>query len=171
MLKSLINLTAVAIIAFWIGVITARYPLVWEILGPSAQLPQEANCTQQPTDSQSAKPAESIALSPTTPLADTPAPTSSLLPQPVGYAPASPTAQNQSAQMQMTTKNSSPPPPGLVPVPGNLFIVNDASPPAETPPAVRRLPPVCQVAPLNAGRYAAEYPQSPIPIYPHTGLR
>lgn len=165
MLKILPALGAVAVIAFSIGFNTARYPIVWEMVGPAANMPEESNSSEPIEASQSVKPVEPIVTVPSD--------------NPVG----SPSADNfqdkpvnseslqtnvQALPASANSDEFSPPMTRLVPVPSSLFIGNGGQ--AEDQyPAVQRLPPVNQVAPIPAGRYAAEYPQSPISMYPSTG--
>jgi len=160
--KILPALGAVAIIAFSIGFNTARYPIVWEMVGPSAHLPQESNSSEPATASQPTIPAEPIASVPS----DNPA----LTPPAESHPPAAIFSEQAFlVKAEPAAAESSPPMTNLVPVPNNLFIGNGRQPAGQYPP-VRRLPPVYQTAPMPAGRYAAEYPHSPMPIYPSTGI-
>jgi hypothetical protein len=179
MLKILPALGTVAIIAFSIGYNTARYPSVWEMVGPSAHLPEESSSTDASTVTQSEK-----AVNPATS-----APGAN--PHPILSVDNS--LQRDTGIEIRATENSVPegimgedgspepnlviagppgtPPPAtrLVPVPDNIFM-SDSERAAEQYPDVQRLPPVYQASPIPAGHYAAEYPQSPIPIYPSTGI-
>ena len=159
--KILPAFVALAVIAFSIGFNTVRYPIVWEMVGPSAHLPEESSSSESETAPQSTKPAESIASAPS----ENPLRTPSTENQSPGTLFSE---QAVVVKAEPARAESSPPMTHLVPVPSNLFIGNGTQP-AEQNPSVQRLPPVYQVAPMPAGRYAAEYPQSPITIYPSTG--
>jgi hypothetical protein len=159
--KILPALGAVAIIAFSIGIYTSRFPIVCEMVGMSAHLPAESGNSGPVSAPQSTKPVEPIASIPS----DNPVPAASAETQSPG------TIFSEQAiliKAEPAGAESSPPMTNLVPVPSNLFIGNGAQS-AEQYSSVQRLPPVYQVAPMPAGRYAAEYPQSPITIYPSTG--
>ena len=159
--KILPALVAVAVIAFSIGFNTVRYPIVWEMVGPSAHLPEESSSSEPEMAPQSTKPAESIASIPN----DNPL----LAPSTETQLPATIfSEQAVVVKAEPAGAESSPPMTHLVPVPSNLFIGNGRQP-TEQYPIVQRLPPVYQAAPIPAGRYAAEYPHSPIIIYPSTG--
>ena len=151
--KTLPALVVVAVIAFSIGFNTARYPIVWEMVGASAHLPEESGGSEAATAPQPAKADEVIASIPS----DNPDPhtvfsdqAAAVKPEPVGV-------------------ESYPPIMQLVPVPSSLFNGNGLQD-GEQYSGVRRLPPVYEAAPIPAGRYAAEYPQSPVTIYPSTGI-
>jgi hypothetical protein len=139
-----------------------QYPIVWEMVGPSAHLTEEAGCSKPEMAPQSTKPAESIASasSDNPPLALS---SESQLPGTIF------TEQAIVVKADPAAAASSPPITHLVPVPSNLFMGNGTQPGTQNP-SVQRLPPVYPAAPMPAGRYAAEYPQSPITIYPSTGI-
>jgi hypothetical protein len=160
--KALPAIAAVAVIAFSIGFNTARYPIVWEMAGAPGHLPEESGGCGEATAPQSAKTDEVIA--------SIPSDNSALTPSLEGQA--SPTVFSDQATVVKAEPAGIASPPEfvqLVPVPGNLF--NDSSSQGgDQYPGVRRLPPVYEAAPIPAGRYAAEYPQSPVTIYPSTGI-
>ncbi len=169
--KILPALGVVAIIAFSIGFNTLRFPIVWEMVGPSAHLPEDTNIAERAAGSesapasQSAQPAEPIASAPRentvlTSSADVPG---GLLVSTENTLPGTQAFQAQAGLAESARQTAK-----LVPVPSNLFIGNGTPPPEQY--RVERLPPVYQSVAIPAGRYAAEYPQSPIPIYPSTGL-
>ncbi len=160
--KTLPALVAVAIIAFSIGFNTARYPIVWEMVGPSAHLPEESGGSEAATAPQSAKTDELIASIPS----DNPAPALSAQAQAQAAV-----FSDQAVVVRAEPAGAESPPlmTNLVPVPSDLF--NDyGSRDGKQYPQVRRLPPIYEAAPIPAGRYAAEYPQSPVTIYPSTGV-
>jgi hypothetical protein len=160
--KTLPVLVVVAIIAFSIGFNAARYPSVWEMVGPSAQLPEESGGSEAATVPQPAKADELTASIPS----DNPART----PSTEAQAPAAFFSEQTAAvKAEPAGAESSPPMTNLVPVPSDLFNGN-GSQSGEQYSGVQRLPPVYEAAPIPAGRYAAEYPQSPITIYPSTGI-
>jgi len=167
--KFLAAVGATAIIAFSIGFNMARYPIVWEMVGPSAHLPEGSNQLEAEISSQPIKPAELISVSPTETSAPTPF-TENSRQRPTSKDSAQ--TERELLAGAPLAKNTEPSQPlgRLVSVPGELFLVNDRQA-TEASPAVQRLPPVYQAAPITAGRYAAEYPQSPIPIYPSTGMK
>ncbi len=77
--KTLPALVAVAVIAFSIGFNTARYPIVWDMVGASAHLPEEAGGSEAAAAPQPAKADELIASIPSdnpalTPSAETQGP-------------------------------------------------------------------------------------------------
>jgi hypothetical protein len=160
--KTLPALVAVAIIAFSIGFNAARYPIVWEMVGPPAHVAEESGGAEAAAAPQSVKADELITSIPR----DNPAPTSSVEAQ----LPAT-VCSDQAVGVRAETASveSSAPMTNLVPVPSNLFNVN-GSQLGEGYSGVRRLPPVYEAAPIPAGRYATEYPQSPVTIYPSTGI-
>lgn len=160
--KTLPIIAAVAVIAFSIGFNVARYPTVWEMVDTAACVSAGSVCAESATTLKPAKTDESAASTASdnpagTPLAESKIPDSvlpdrfvSIKAEPAGADPSRPSMN-------------------LVPVPGDL--VNDnGSQSGELFPGVQRLPPVYETAPIPAGRYADEYPQSPIPIYPNTGM-
>jgi hypothetical protein len=179
MLKILPALGAVAIIAFSIGYNTARYPIVWEMVGQSAHLPEESSSTDASTVTQSEKPANPVASAP----GANPLPILSVDNSLQRHADGEiRPAENRVLEGIMGEDNTpqanvviagppgtSPPATKLVPVPDNRFM-SDGDRGAEQYPGVERLPPVYQASPIPAGHYAAQYPQSPIPIYPSTGI-
>jgi hypothetical protein len=160
--KTLPAILAAAVIAFSIGFNTARYPIVWEMVGASAHLPEESGSAETAAAPQPAKADELTASIPSDhsdliKSAETPGPAAVFSDQ-AKAVKAEPAGVESSAAFVP-----------LVPVPGNLFNDNrmqDGGP----NPGVRRLPPVYEAAPIPAGRYAAEYPQSPVTIYPSTGI-
>jgi len=169
------TIAAVAIIAFAIGFNIVRYPIVWEMVGPPAHLTQESNNAETPKSSQTTQSTDSITVLSAEKInlshqinrtLSEPSARGSTQPATDMLVGTQPSQNSQSQLSAMQSVNS----PTLVPVPSNLFIVNGAQS-TEPYPAVRRLPPVDQAAPISPGRYAAEYPQSPIPIYPSTGIK
>ncbi len=160
--KTLPAVVAAAIIAFSVGFNVARYPIVWEMAGPQARLTGESGGADSATAPQPAKSDELIASIPGS------NPDSALYA--VGQIKAAVLSDQARAgkteavgaelPQQMTR---------LVPVPSELFKGNGRQD-AEKDSLVRRLPPIYEAAPIPAGRYTAEYPQSPVTIYPSTGI-
>ena len=190
--------------------------MVWDMVGPTAHLPEKAVGAQPVAAAQSEKPVEptaSITSDKSTPAASStkskktdgkqtgnevaklddkstdgasPAdvqPTSlpgMLSDQTPQYDAGQPHATQPGAALPDTATyvqalpananaaESLPPVADLVPVPNNIYNLGNAQW-AQGNSIVQRLPPVYESAPLPSGRYAAEYPQSPIPIYPSTG--
>ena len=62
--KTLPAIVAVAVIAFSIGFNTARYPIVWEMVGAPAHLPEESGGAESAAAPQPAKADELIASIP-----------------------------------------------------------------------------------------------------------
>ncbi|MGA2058982.1 MAG: hypothetical protein ABSG67_00765 [Thermoguttaceae bacterium] len=160
--KTLPAIVAVAVIAFSIGFNTARYPIVWEMVGASARLAEESGGTEAAAAPQPAKTDELTASIPSdnpalTPSAETQGP-AAILPD-----------QAIAVKTEPAGAESSPAFVPLVPVPGYLFNDNGLQDGGQNT-GVRRLPPVYEEAPIPAGRYAAEYPQAPVTIYPSTGV-
>jgi hypothetical protein len=209
--KILPALGAVAIIAFSIGFNIVRYPIVWEMVGASAHLPQES--AESAMASHSTKHTEPTAVLPTETTARIPFSDSNISeisgsrkcdaadPKPFTgsfatrnheatltgmiITEAQPlAAKNAESQVPavsyaVQTYPSNSQPPGnntyqpmsrLVPVPSNLFIGNGTQT-VEPCVGVQRLPPINSGISIPAGRYASEYPQAPIPIYPSTGVK
>jgi hypothetical protein len=160
--KTLPAILAAAVIAFSIGFNTARYPIVWEMVGASAHLPEESGGAETAAAPQPAKADELTASIPSDhsdliQSAEAPGPAAVMSDQAVAVKTEPAGVESSAAFVP------------LVPVPGYLFTDNgiqDGGP----YPGVRRLPPVYEAAPIPAGRYAAEYPQSPVTIYPSTGI-
>ncbi|MGD0518831.1 MAG: hypothetical protein ABSA26_14950 [Thermoguttaceae bacterium] len=161
--KTLPVLVAVAVIAFSIGFNAARYPRVWEMVGPSAHFPEESGGSESATAPQPAQADELTASIPSDNSARTPSAESQ---GPAAFF----SEQAIVVKAEPAGAESSPPMTNLVPVPSDLFKFNsDGSQLGTQYSGVQRLPPVYEAAPIPAGRYAAEYPQSPITIYPSTG--
>jgi hypothetical protein len=160
--KTLPALVAVAIIAFSIGFNAARYPIVWEMVGPPAHVAAESGGSEAAAAPQSVKADELITSIPR----DNPA----LMSSAGGQALAT-VYSDQAAAVRAETVGAdlSAPMTNLAPVPSDLFNGN-GSQLGEGYSGVRRLPPVYEAAPIPAGRYATEYPQSPVTIYPSTGI-
>jgi hypothetical protein len=159
---------AVAIIAFSIGFNVARYPMVWEMIGPAAHLPPEAKQTEPEISSQLTKAGELDAVPPAETSNTSSFAKNALVKLPhknIGSSETKPFADDSTAKDFQTPQALG----RLVAVPGNLLINSGRQ--MEPSLAVQRLPPVYQTAPIAAGHYAAEYPQSPIPIYPSTGMK
>ena len=160
--KTLPAIVAVAVIAFSIGFNTARYPIVWEMVGASAHLPEGPGGFETATTPQPAKTDELTASIPS----DNPA----LIRSAETQVPAAVYSdQAVAVKTEPAGVESSPRFVPLVPVPSYLFNDNGLQDGGQYP-GVRRLPPVYESAPIPAGRYAAEYPQSPVTIYPSTGI-
>jgi hypothetical protein len=160
--KTLPAILAVAVIAFSIGFNTARYPIVWEMVGASAHVADESGGAETAAAPQPAKADDLIASIPS----DNPA----LIRSAETQVPAA--AYSDRAEAVITEPagvESSPQFVPLVPVPGYLF-KDIGSQDVGQYTEVRRLPPVYEEAPIPAGRYTAEYPQSPVTIYPSTGI-
>jgi hypothetical protein len=180
--KILPALGAVAFIAFSIGFNIVQYPVVWDMVARTGLSPEPATSAQQKAVSQSTKPAEPVASIPSNKPAQTTTSNKSStktstdsstkrsgeekveadtnLPDTATYVQASPAGANQ--------VDSAPPRTNLVAVPNNLF-TDSSTQQSDQYSLVQRLPPVDEIGPQPYGRYAAEYPQSPIPIYPSTG--
>ena len=160
--KTLPAIVAAAVIAFSIGFNTARYPIVWEMVGASTHAAEESGGAESAAAPQPAKADDLIASIPS----DNPA----LIRSAEAQGPAAVYSDRaETVKTEPAGAESSPQFVPLVPVPGYLF--NDiGSQGVGQYPGVRRLPPVYEEAPIPAGRYAAEYPQSPITIYPSTGV-
>jgi hypothetical protein len=148
MLKNLQTMAAVAIIAFFCGFIAARHPLVRNALDNSAQSSDQSDNADSPTAPQPVEPIK--------PLASMPSENTVISPVPVFSA----NARHDESSSPLTR---------LTPVPIDLSSDGGMNS-ADGYSAVRRLPPVYGTAPMSAGRYAAEYPPSPIAIYPSTGF-
>ncbi|MGA2797528.1 MAG: hypothetical protein ABSE63_08130 [Thermoguttaceae bacterium] len=160
--KTLPAIVAAAVIAFSIGFNIERYPIVWEMVGSSAHLAEESSGAEAATAPQPAKADEVIASIP----GDNPA----LTPSAETRGPATVFSDQAGAvKTEPAGAESSPLFVPLAPVPGYLFNDNGLQDGGQYP-GVRRLPPVYEEAPIPAGRYAAEYPQSPVTIYPSTGV-
>jgi hypothetical protein len=169
--RTLPALGAVAVIAFSIGFNTVQFPVVWDMVGPTGESAEQSNADRQAADaqpdpaSQPAQPAEPVPSAPSANAALT-------LP---AYEPVALPASPENA---MPAAQAFQPPDGfadparqtakLVPIPSNLFTGRDGRAPEQS--QVERLPPVYESVAIPAGRYAAEYPQEPIPIYPSTGM-
>jgi hypothetical protein len=163
--KTLPALVAVAVIAFSIGFNVARYPIVWEMVGASGHLPDESSGANMAATPQPAKTDEVIASIPS----DNPA----LTPLIEGQTQSTVISiSDQATAVKKTGPEVAESSPGfvqLVAVPANLFKKTGWQN-AEQYTGVQRLPPVYEEAPIPAGRYAAEYPQAPVTIYPSTGV-
>ncbi len=112
--KTLPAIVAVAVIAFSIGFNTARYPIVWEMVGASAHLPEESGGAESAAAPQPAKADEVIASIPS----DNPA--LSHWPKRKGTTAVF-SDQAAAVKAEPAGAESSPAYVPLVPVPGYLF--------------------------------------------------
>jgi hypothetical protein len=166
MLRTLQTIAAMAVIAFWIGFMVGRYPLVWDKIGTKACIMEETHCAAVESAAQLANSADSSAFAPSgnpvePPLAESRATT--------GRAIAQLNAQYSLAPIGAAHVQSPRPEIVLVPVPKDYFTGDGLQSEAQHQ-GVRRLPPVCDTMPIAENRYTAGYPQTPIPIYPSTGV-
>ena len=147
--KTLPAIVAVGIIAFSIGFNSARYPIVWEMVGSSGHLPGESGDAESAAARQTAKADEVIASIPSD--------------NPAGALTAG--EQIKTAALSDQAAAAKAEPPGarspammteLVPVPSGLF-GDSGWQDGERHSGVRRLPPISEAVPIPAGRYAAEY--------------
>jgi hypothetical protein len=159
--KTLPAVVAVAIIAFSIGFNTARYPIVWEMAGLSGRVPTESGDVGSTVAEQPAKADEVFA--------------SIVRDNPLRSQTAETQVRVESAgnagplKAQLTEDRTSPAMTELVPVPSELFSGGRWRE-GDQSVEVRRLPPIYDAVSAPAGRYMAEYPQSPQIIYPSTGI-
>jgi hypothetical protein len=180
---------AIAVIGVCIAFNTARYPIVWEMVGPNAQLSlSEKNAPA--ADVASSAQAESLASTtqntPQTPNSTPKADPPSLAKKSKKHAVSkmipislpkeelvAADAKRDADKAEKAESNGTPavednlvePPKRLVPVANDALAATQGTFVGE----IRRLPPVEAEAAYPAGVYAGEYPYSAMPIYPSTG--
>ncbi len=181
---------AIAIVGVCIAYNTMRYPIVWEMVGPGAQMSlSEKNAPAAETASPvkaatSSSAAQMDSPSPNPPAKSNPPPLASdteknALPKAIPISlPQEELAAEAVGQTTEKAKkaetghapaedeNLVEPPRRLVPVAGDAF---SAGMPGSHSDEICRLPPVEAAVAYPAERYAAEYPPGAIPIYPSTG--
>ena len=181
---------AIAIVGVCIALNTMRYPIVWEMVGPGAQSSLSEKNLAAEEVSPSAKAASSSTAAQNPPQSPTAAPTTDpqsiaresekpALPQaiPISLPKEEPAANDAKPYAEKTEKavntGASAGDENLVEPPRRLVPVAKDAMSAELPGArsdeIRRLPPVEAEVASPADRYAAEYPNGAIPIYPSTG--
>jgi hypothetical protein len=182
---------AIAIVGVCIAFNTMRYPIVWEMVGPNAQLSLSENNAPAAEVATSAKAASSSPTAPKppkkqakkhTPKTDSPSiaieSEKPAVPKAIPIslpkeALAADDAKRDAEKTEKAENNIVPagdenlvePPRRLVPVAADAISAGALG----TSDEIRRLPPVEAEFALPADRYAAEYPSAAIPIYPSTG--
>ena len=205
---------AIAVIGVCIAFNTARYPIIWEMVGPNAELPLSEKCAPAIEVASSAKAASSSTAAQNPPQTPDASPAVGIAgekktPAPIQTDPQPETPGGQAVSQSVAKENDKPgllkvvpisltreelaandakrdaekaekaesngapaaednlvePPKRLVPVANDAFAAAQGTFLGE----IRRLPPVEYEIAYPAGRYADEYPNSAIPIYPSTG--
>jgi len=145
-------LLGLALVAFSIGFNTARYPIVWEMVGPVGQ-PAAVSEPASIAPPQPAQP-ENLALAETqqpSPVAELPQPS------PVAEPPAD---SDPTAALAESRKP-------LVPV-LPISVPKDAAGNAEPVAGIHRLPPVDHSGPGPGDRYTAQFFAGAVAVYPST---
>jgi hypothetical protein len=181
---------AVIIVGVCIAFNTMRYPIVWQMVGPNAQVSlseKEASAAEVSSPIKTASSSTAAEKSPEPPSAplkmDSPSITeerekpASPAAVPIALAPeefAAAEVKRDVAKTGKTETDKAPPaeeslvepPRRLAPVASDPFSAGAPMPRAEE---IGRLPPVEADVAFPAERYTAEYPQAGIPLYPSTG--
>jgi len=152
--KMAATLLGLALVAFSIGFNTARFPIVWGMVGPVGQ-PEAAIEPASKAPPQPAQPENPAPSQPAQP--EIPAPAEPQQPSPTAEPPAD---SDQTAALAESRKPLVPVLPASVP--------KDAAGNADPAAGICRLPPVDHSGPGPGDRYTAQFFAGAVAVYPST---